>query len=179
MEDIFNSPAVASVRRKIRDAMFERGEWTTLSLDATCKVCFRLQGQAHYRAPIEVRALAAFPDDASKRKVLTVRGRTGLVILMAPMKDEKDSTIVDTLQGAVDRDCLAQVRFVFSDDPSTILVKQLKTIMPALEAVCLDTTHLPMVYEYATWRRCCVFHKWSHCGIDCRVGGFGDHESYK
>ena len=89
VEGIFNSPAVRSLRQIIRNAMFERGEWTTLSLDATCKVCFQLQGQAS----AEVSALAAFDDAPSKRGILTVRGRIGFVILMSRTRGEKDSTI--------------------------------------------------------------------------------------
>ncbi len=48
---------------------------------------------------------------------------------------------------------LQQVRFVSSDDPSALLFDGLRGILPNLEILSLDPTHLAMVYEYATWRR--------------------------
>ena len=153
IEDIFFSPAVKSVQDRMFATMLARDEFTTVSLDATCQVCFRLVGQASWRAPADVRRAAAFDDDTSKRKVLTVRGRTGFVSLMKPMANERDQTVADTLSSHLRRPCLLQTRFVFSDDPSANLHGSLKGVMPNLEAVCLDTTHLAMVYEYATWRK--------------------------
>ena len=44
-----------------------------------------------------------------------------------------------------------QVHVVSTDDPSATLFHSLQTIFPNLMGICLDSTHLAMVYEYATW----------------------------
>jgi len=112
-----------------------------------------LQGQANYRAPASVRALAAFDDSESKRKVLTIKERTGFVVLMKPMRDEKDSTIAETMGASMSPASLRQVQQIFCDDPSQNLWQETRNCMPNLMSLSLDTTHLAMVYEYATWRR--------------------------
>ena len=87
---------------------------------------------------------AAFDD-------VTVRGRTGFVTMMKPVPNEKDSTVAKVLGEGMAPDCLRQIRYVFADDPSGNLWNEFHAIMPNLEAQCLDTSHLPIVYEYATW----------------------------
>jgi len=118
------------------------------------QVCFRLQGQASYRAPASVRCSAAFDDASSKRKVLTLRGRTGFVTAMVPLANERDETVAEAISSYVDPRCLDQVQHVFSDDPSHNMLLQLRGAFKNIKSLCLDTTHLPIVYEYATWRRC-------------------------
>ena len=68
--------------------MIKHEEFESLSIDAACQVCLRLGGQASYRAPADVRAQAAFDDAYSYRRLLTVRGRTGGVLLMQPIREE-------------------------------------------------------------------------------------------
>ena len=46
-----------------------------------------------------------------------------------------------------------QVKYIFSDDPSRRLWLALQNIFPNAEALALDPIHLPIVYEYATWRK--------------------------
>ena len=45
------------------------------------------------------------------------------------------------------------MNFVHVDDPSQRLHDGLLGIFPNLRVVALDPTHLPIVYEYATWRK--------------------------
>jgi hypothetical protein len=45
----------------------------------------------------------------------------------------------------------AQVLYVSTDDPSPALFTSLKEVFPNLKTLCLDATHIAMVYEYATW----------------------------
>ena len=40
-----------------------------------------------------------------------------------------------------------------SDDPSAGMWAALKQVLPNLCTLCLDPTHLPMVFEYASWLR--------------------------
>ena len=153
LEDVFGSPAVRKLEDRLISAMLARDEWTTISIDATCRVCFRLMGRAPWRAPAAERARAASDDSSSKRRVLTVRGRTGFVTLMKPMPNEQDKTVASTIQTNLRASCRDQTRFVFCDDPSAKLHDCLRQVLPNMEALCLDTTHLAMVYEYATWSK--------------------------
>ena len=68
---------VRQIRKSIYARAEDRREFLSLSVDATLRCCMPVLGQASYRAPAEERRLAAFPDEDSWRRVLTVRGRTG------------------------------------------------------------------------------------------------------
>jgi len=144
---------VQAVSQAQMASMIEHEEFESLSIDATCQVCLRLDRQASYRAPASVRAEAAFDDASSYRRLLTVRGRTGGVLLMQPVREEKTVCIEECMASCLPLEGLAQVRFAFSDDPSTALFQGLKRVCPSLEYLALDPTHLAIVYEYATWRK--------------------------
>ena len=65
------------IQKGITQRAEERREFLCISVDATLRCCMPVMGQASYRAPAEVRRQAAFTDEDSWRRVLTVRGRTG------------------------------------------------------------------------------------------------------
>ena len=50
-------------------------------------------------------------------------------------------------------EALAQVQYVASDNASDKMMDALKRVCPNIICLCLDTVHLPMVYEYASYRR--------------------------
>lgn len=54
---------------------------------------------------------------------------------------------------AIPAEGLNQVRFIATDDPSPHMWTTLSAFLPRLEMLCLDTVHLPIVYEYSTWHR--------------------------
>ena len=56
-------------------------EWRYISMDATMKICLKVMGQESYRASKERRQAAPFPDEVALRRVPTVRGRSGAVLL--------------------------------------------------------------------------------------------------
>jgi hypothetical protein len=70
---------------------------------------------------------------------------------MAPVSRENAECLTAALDECLPPEGKEQVRFVSTDDPSATLFHSLKTIFPNLVALCLDSTHLAMVYEYATW----------------------------
>ena len=134
-------------------SMLGREEFESISIDATCKICLRICGQASYRAPSTVRTEAAFDDESSLRRLLTVRGRTGAVLLMQPIAVESASCVSQCLATALPAEALGQVRYVFVDDPSQALFQELRQTCPSLQLLALDPPHLAIVYEYATWRK--------------------------
>ena len=86
-------------------------------------------------------------------QVVTVRGRTGCVLLMCPAASEDARAIADCMRGSLPGGGLRQTRVVFTDDPSAHLLSTLQNIMPSLEVVCLDPVHLCMTFEYGTYRK--------------------------
>eukprot|EP00439_Symbiodinium_sp_Y106_P073049 s1266_g13.t1 len=77
--------------------LMQQDEWHYISMDATLKLCMKLMGQASYRSPKHVRDDAPFGDELAWRRLLTVRGRTGAVLMMQPLQNESAEQIVDAL----------------------------------------------------------------------------------
>ena len=153
IEDVFASPPVRALQAHLLQEMIIHEEFESISVDATLRICLTLQGQASYRAAAIVRAQAAFDDDASLRRLLTVKGRTGGVLLMKAIREESaehGSTCVTRHLASQARE---QVKYIFSDEPSHHLWALFQPAFPALQVLCLDPLHLAIVYEYATWRK--------------------------
>lgn len=86
-------------------------------------------------------------------QVLTVRGRTGCVLVMHPISGEEAGVIADSLNEALPWQGRQQTRVVFTDDPSARLLSALQNVLPNLECLCLDPVHLCMTFEYGAFRK--------------------------
>ena len=75
----------------------------------------------------------------------------GSVLAMVPVANETAAAVAEALGSVSPASGLAQVTYVSTDDPSPMLLAALRSVMPNLQGLCLDSTHLAMVYEYATW----------------------------
>ena len=128
-------------------------EWLYISVDATLKTCLKLKGQESYRASKRVRNEAPFPDASAWRRLLTVRGRTGAVLLLEPIRTEKSEDIVGSFERNFSNIALSQIRYMATDQPSPKLHDWLKTKATNLICLCLDPIHLAIVYEYAQWNK--------------------------
>ncbi|CAE7201041.1 Pol [Symbiodinium sp. CCMP2456] len=113
----------------------------------------QVMGQAPCRASKKVRDEAPFGDAVAWRRLLTVRGRTGAVLMMHPLQNESSEQIVEAMQQNFTEEQLQSVRYVGTDSPSEKLFTQLQYICPNLEALMLDPIHLAIVYEYAFWNK--------------------------
>ena len=71
---------------------------------------------------------------------------------MVPVANETAAAVAEALRAVSPESGLAQVTYVSTDDPSPVLLESLRQVMPNVHGLCLDSTHLAMVYEYATWR---------------------------
>ena len=60
----------------------------------------------------------AYPKAESLHRVLTVRGRTGAVLLMMPIKQEGNKDISQAIIDGFPKDPLKQTRFIVTDDPN-------------------------------------------------------------
>ena len=79
---------------KLLDECFDHGEFRSLSVDATFKVCFSILGQAKFNRHRRIRQKQAIPDEAAKYRVLTVRGSTSAVVLTELVHDERPEEVI-------------------------------------------------------------------------------------
>jgi hypothetical protein len=104
--------------RQLLDQCHEHAELDYLSIDATVKCAFKIIGQSTYHASAEARNAAVISDDEALYRVLTVRGRTGAVLLITGIKSETSSLVAAALKSGLSDSHRAQVRHVASDNLS-------------------------------------------------------------
>ncbi len=88
LEDVFFAAPATSLRKDLLAECEANTEFDFLSVDATVKCTLSLLGQGNYRTSRELRQTFATPDDESIYKVLSVRGRTGAVLALEPLRSE-------------------------------------------------------------------------------------------
>ncbi|CAE7226703.1 unnamed protein product, partial [Symbiodinium sp. CCMP2456] len=110
-------------------------------------------GQAHPRASREVKAQAVFHGESALTRVVTCRGRTNAVLMLAATATEETEILVQAMAEKLPAAGLQQVRCVTVDNPSGKLWKGLRCICPNLQILCLDPVHLAMTCEYASSRK--------------------------
>ena len=153
LEDVFTADPVQKMRQDLLEEALQADELSSVSIDATVRCCLSIVGQASYRAPAAVRGQAAFDDINSKRRVLTLRGRTNAVVGMVPIAEETAELVAAAIANLLSYRARVTVKHVACDNPSAKLFDALTTIFPNLQTMALDAVHLPIVYEYATWRK--------------------------
>ena len=98
LEDVFWSSYVCTYERNLVERCVEAEEFISSSIDGTLRCAMHIKGQSSYRASKEVRDAALFPDGVAKRRVLSVRGRTGALICLKPVAEEDAESIADALK---------------------------------------------------------------------------------
>ena len=147
------APIFLKKMENMNRVLLEQDEWHYISMDATPKLCMKLMGQASYRSPKSVRNEAPFGDDVAWRRLLTIRGRTGAVLLLHPLQNESADQVVDALAQNLSADQLRAVVHVGTDQPSEKLFNQLKAVCPSMRSLGLDPIHLAIVYEFGFWNK--------------------------
>ena len=66
----------------------------------------QIRGQARYRLPRAARNQAPFGDDDALRRALTIRGRTGAPLRIAPIRSESGPDIADWMISNLDASVL-------------------------------------------------------------------------
>ena len=128
-------------------------EWIYVSTDATLRTCLNIKGQESYRASTAVRNSAPYPDAVGWRRLLTVSGRTGAVLVLEPDLTEKAEHVADAFKAYFSERALCQIRYIATEQPSPRLYELSKGACPKLECICLDPIRLAIVYEYAQWNK--------------------------
>ncbi|CAK0855829.1 unnamed protein product, partial [Prorocentrum cordatum] len=129
------------------------GELQWVSIDGAAKPAFTLVGQASCRAPRWVREDQAVPIDDQLHVVLTMRVRSGAVLLATPVQTENAENVCSALSSAFSASQLALIQCLVTDDPSAKLLDGLQDVCGDLKAIALDCCHLAMVYEQANWEK--------------------------
>ena len=153
LEDISNSTAFKKKMSTMTANLQQNEEWRYISMDATFKVCLKILGQATYRASANVRNEAPFPDDVAWRRLLTIRGRSGAVLLLKPLPSESSEHLAEALRDSFTATQLSSIFYIATDSPSVKFFKQAQEICPHLQAMTLDPIHLAIVYEYGFWNK--------------------------
>ena len=93
------------------------------------------------------------PDSEAKRRVLTIRGRTGAVLVMNLIREENAEDVSTFFKEELHLGARSQVECVASDCPSGKLHNALASVCPAFKALYLDPVHLVIVYHTAFWHK--------------------------
>lgn len=166
LDDLFNCPSVQDVRRRLLEQFRAQGEFESISIDATVKVCMGVLGQGNYRDPVAVRqAMEQGAEGEATYRVLTVRGLSSSVLLVEPIRSEASAEVVARLVQAADAKSRAQVRHVSSDDPGPTMWKEYTTVFPNMRFLSLDPTHIIMIYEATHWHKRTESSTWCHASI--------------
>ena len=153
MEDLMRSPVVEAWKHKLLDQCLSHREFVHVAMDATVRMAMRLKGQANYRQPKAVRDAQLVGDEHAKRRILTVRGRTGAVLCMQAIRSEAADDLKDFWIEHIPANIRNQVEYVASDQPSLAMLTRLSEVLPSLKALYLDEVHLCIVWSVAFWRK--------------------------
>ncbi len=107
-----------ALRCMLLQHLADKGEYESLSIDATMRCTLSILGQTR---PHHIRPGAAFAPEECKRRVLTVRGRTGAVVAMEAMPREDVKAYMDVFRSTVPRSACSTVHYISTDNPSNLM----------------------------------------------------------
>ena len=145
-EDIITSPRINDMIADLLQECFLHGEMQHLSMDGTIRCARRVKGQADYLEKAAVRNQALFGDDVALRRILTVRGRTGAVIGMWPVRSEASEEVARVFLDHLGEEHRESCVSIACDDPNHKLFNQLLGVFKNLKFLVLDPVHLVIVY---------------------------------
>ena len=135
------------------EELYLSSEFQTITIDCTVKVALTTMGQTGKAQLQRDTTAAAYAEWEHRRRVLTVRGRTGAVVLMASIREEAVDDMAPVFKAVWPEKYLHQVEFIGSDKPSHAMLGRFSKICPMLKCLYLDTLHVAMRYESA-FARC-------------------------
>ena len=127
MERLLFSEALQKRKQALLLECADHGEFSTVSMDGLLRPTRNISGQVDYRASFAKRNAAPIPDSLSMRRIMSVRGRTGAVLMLEPTCDESGVAVGAVLAKNVPEMCLQQVRSMACDMPSQRLLEDFDT----------------------------------------------------
>ncbi len=97
LEDIFYSQPVLTMTRDLLSECEHHDEYSRISMDGTVKCVASPVGQATYRTPRSIRDTFPTPESECIYRVLSIRGRTGAVVALAPVFSEAVEHVVTAI----------------------------------------------------------------------------------
>ena len=110
--------------------------------DATVKVMMHIKGQGNYRMSLEARQQQALSEDEASYRVGCLRGTTGAVRIVTPIRDEAAETIAGLLRAQLSDNELSVIKSLSVDHATGILDDTLREICPAFQCLIQDSKHL-------------------------------------
>ena len=148
LEGIVESPVFCAAIARYLQECGQHTEYAYLSIDATVQCLLKVVGMATYRQSAVARASMPVPEDEAVYKMMTVRGRTGALVAVQGIKSEAASNVAQVLEARITADQRDQTVHVASDSPSSERFRVLRTVLPRLETLSLDATHICMAYQH-------------------------------
>ena len=153
VQDIFSLGPVKDVVTRHLDELFLALEFQTITIDCTVKVALATMGQTGKAQLAWDHSAGAFSEQDHRRRVLTVRGRTGAVLLMTSVREESIDDMTKVLVYQWPQKYLHQVEFLGSDSPSRAMLCKFRQVCLNITCLYLDTVHVAMRYETAFARK--------------------------
>jgi len=138
MEYLLRAPFIQKLKTGVLQFALGSGEFGHISMDATIRLLRRVRGQADYLDSAIARANVPIPDDASKRRILTLMGRAGATLGLPVVKDESSEAIAQALVDTWPIEHRMQVKTVRSDNPGVLLERTLRSVLPSLQFLAKD-----------------------------------------
>ena len=119
MEEVALSPPAKSRTAEALELCVKHNEFICCSFDATVRVAMSLIGQANYKASKETKADAAVPDKDSRRRVVSLIGRSGALVFLKLLRGEAPETLCEAFDINLNIQVKQQVRYIGCDNPFT------------------------------------------------------------
>ncbi len=153
MEDIMSSQSIQTMVRTFEQHLVATKEMKHTQIDATVKVCMKLKGQGNYRMAAANREAQAMDESEAFYRVMCMRGRTGAVRALEPVRSESAEEVQKFLMMALSQEERSHVETVSTDSASQRLEIVLRSTCPNLQGLILDHMHIAFKYEKAFWNR--------------------------
>ena len=152
VEDTFSSPPVLDLEKALLDMAVAKTEFVSISMDASVKAALPIMGRPRWKPSRPLRQ-GVFDGAGSNKAVLSVRGRTGAVLLLKGVRSDSAEDAAAALCEELPAPGRAQTVHIAVDNPSGKLLGLLRPHFCNLQFLSLDPVHLPMSVEYASARR--------------------------
>ena len=142
---LFSSHMQSHVRR-VKDELCRKGEWESLSIDTSYKLCLTIIGQNAFNTP-EAERDAPIAYDEAAHGIASMKGKTGALAGLRLVYSEGSTCIVEALTSLLTPAHLATVVHVCVDDPSPSLRRRMQAACNNFRLMSWGPMHFVFRYE--------------------------------
>jgi len=151
VEDMMSSDVVQKMDQSFIDNLTSTNEMAHAQFDATVKIVMNIQCQGSYRTSKKKKQEQALPEDQAVYRVACVKGTTGAVRIVAPVRDESADTVARLLVEELSQEEIASIKTFSVDHATHSMEASLDKLCPNFEALIQDSKHLEIRYRGAQW----------------------------